>query len=302
MGCRLCPRECNVDRENGETGYCGEGAALRVARAALHLWEEPCICGKSGSGAVFFTGCPLKCIFCQNKTIAGSRNPDVPVRAGKAISSERLAEIFFELQEKGACNINLVTPTHFIPQILPALKKAKSQGLSIPIVYNTGSYEKAETLRALEGFIDIYLPDLKYVSSRLSARYSNAPDYFEKASAAIAEMFRQTGTPVFDRKTGLLQRGVIVRHLMLPRHLADSKRVVQYLYQTYHNDIFISIMSQYTPVGQFPDMPELNRRVSHKEYNALTEYCLSLGIENGFIQEGEAASESFIPAFDSEGV
>lgn len=314
MGCKVCPRECNADRESGQIGYCGETASLRVARAALHLWEEPCICGKSGSGTVFFTGCPLKCVFCQNGEIAGISSPSAvaPVSSpdcnslsaisGKIVNTTRLVEIFFELQEKKACNINLVTPTHFVPQILPALREAKRQGLSIPIVYNTGSYEKIETLRSLEGLIDIYLPDLKYVSSRLSARFSGAPDYFEKASAAIAEMFRQVGTPVFDGESGLMSHGVIVRHLMLPKHLADSKRVVEYLYRTYHNDIFISIMNQYTPVGQFPDMPELNRHVSHKEYNALIDYCLTLGIENGFMQEGEAASESFIPAFDGEGV
>lgn len=295
MGCRLCPRECNADRAKGEIGYCGESNDLRVARAALHMWEEPCISGETGSGTVFFTGCPLKCIFCQNNTIANGS-------VGKSISSERLAEIFLELQKKGACNINLVTATHFIPQIIPALKLAKTDGLSIPVVYNCGGYEKVETLRLLDGLVDIYLPDLKYYSPKLSTRYSNAPDYFEKASAAISEMVRQTGTPIFDEATGLMKRGVIVRHLILPKRLADSKKIMSYLYNTYKNDIYVSIMSQYTPMGTFPDMPELNRRVSHKEYNALVDYCLELGIENGFIQEGEVASESFIPPFDLEGV
>lgn len=295
MGCRLCPRECNADRTNGQIGYCGESAGLRVARAALHMWEEPCISGQTGSGTVFFTGCPLRCVFCQNNTIAAGHT-------GKTISADRLSEIFLELQQKGACNINLVTPTHFVPLIIPALQKAKAAGLSIPIVYNTGSYEKVETLRLLEGLVDIYLPDLKYFSSRLSARYSNAPDYFEKASAAIAEMVRQTGDPVLDETTGLMQRGVIVRHLLLPKRLSDSKKVVSYLYDTYHDHIYISIMSQYTPMQFFPDMPELGRRVSHREYNALVDYCIGLGIENGFIQDGETASESFIPPFDCEGV
>ena len=298
MGCRLCPRECNVDRANGEIGYCKEGSTLRVARAALHNWEEPCICGKNGSGTVFFTGCPLQCVFCQNYTIS-----DLSEKASaKKISSDRLTEIFFELEEKGACNINLVTPTHFAPQIIPALKKAKQEGLSLPIVYNTGGYEKTDTIKALEGLVDIYLPDLKYVSSRLSTRFSNAPDYFEKASAAIAEMYRQVGSPVFDESCGLMQRGMIVRHLMLPKHLFDSKKVVSYLYDTYKNDIFISIMSQYTPVKHFADMPELNRRVSRKEYNELVDYCILLGIENAYIQEGEAAEESFIPSFNGDGV
>lgn len=268
---------------------------LRVARASLHKWEEPCISGESGSGTVFFSGCPLKCVYCQNRTIAIGGT-------GKDITTERLSEIFLELQQKGACNINLVTPTHYILQIIAALKLAKSNGLRLPIVYNTGSYEKAETLRLLEGLIDIYLPDLKYVSSRLSSRYSNAPDYFEKAKAAITEMFRQTGGFVIDPSSGLMKRGVLVRHLMLPGQLADSRRVVKYLYQTYQDQILISVMSQYTPVGSFPAMPELNRKVSHKEYNALVAYCISLGIENGFIQEGDSAAESFIPPFDGEGI
>lgn len=316
MGCRLCPRECNADRANGEKGYCGESASLRVARAALHMWEEPCISGKTGSGTVFFTGCPLRCIFCQNNTIVsgnttrksnsetheGSAVGQTTYSIGKIITTERLVEIFLELQAKNACNINLVTPTHFIPQIAATLKAAKENGLSIPVVYNTGSYEKAEALRLLDGLVDIYLPDLKYFSSRLGARYSNAPDYFKVAASAIAEMFRQVGTPVFDDETGLMKRGVIVRHLQLPGHLSDSKKVVDYLYRTYRDDIYISIMSQYTPMQIFPDMPELSRRVSHKEYNALVDYCIALGIENGFIQEGEVASESFIPPFDCEGV
>lgn len=295
MGCRLCPRECNADRENGQKGCCGENASLRVARAALHMWEEPCISGRTGSGTVFFSGCPLHCVFCQNSSISKGTT-------GKSITTERLADIFLELQEKGACNINLVTPTHFVPQIISALRTAKADGLSLPIVYNTGGYEKAETLRLLEGFVDIYLPDFKYVSSKLSARYSNAPDYFKTACTALAEMFRQIGRPVFNEETGLMKRGVIVRHLLLPKRLADSKKVMDYLYQTYRNDIYVSIMNQYTPMHTFHDMPELNRRVSHREYNALVDYCLSIGIENGFIQEGETAAESFIPPFDLEGV
>lgn len=295
MGCILCPRECHADRAAGEIGYCGETAQLRLARAALHMWEEPCISGKTGSGTVFFTGCSLKCIFCQNASIASSL-------VGKPVSVERLAQIFLELQAQGACNINLVTPTHFVPQIASALELAKKDGLQLPVVYNTGGYEKTETLRMLEGLVDIYLPDFKYVSSRLSARYSNAPDYFEIAGSALTEMFRQVGTPLFSEETGLLQRGVIVRHLLLPRHLADSKRVVTYLYETYGNKIYISLMNQYTPIRFFPDRPELNRRVSHKEYRELVDYCLSLGMENAFIQEGETALESFIPPFDCEGV
>lgn len=295
MNCRLCPRECNADRKNGQKGYCGEDNSLRVARAALHMWEEPCISGSTGSGTVFFSGCSLHCVFCQNIAISEGT-------VGKTITPKHLVGIFLELQEKGACNINLVTPGHFIPQIICALKQAKADGLFLPIVYNTGSYEKVESLRLLDGLIDIYLPDLKYVSSRLSARYSNAPDYFAVASAAIAEMFRQVGKPVWDTKTGLLKRGIIVRHLLLPKRLADSKKVVNYLYHTYQDAVYLSIMNQYTPMRVFSDMPELNRRVFHKEYNALIDYCLSIGIQNAFVQEGETASESFIPPFDLKGI
>lgn len=295
MGCTLCPRNCNADRENGETGYCGESADLRVSRAALHYWEEPFISGKSGSGTVFFTGCPLKCVFCQNQSIANGS-------IGKSISVDRLAEIFLELQDKGACNINLVTPTHFIPQIAKALEKSKNHGLQIPIVFNTGGYEKAETLKLLDGLVDIYLPDLKYYSSKFSSKYSNAPDYFEIATQAIAEMYRQVGTPILDPDTELMKRGIIVRHLLLPRHLADSKKVVNYLHDTYQDTIYISIMSQYTPMRIFPDMPELSRRVTRNEYRMLIDYCIQLGIENAFIQEGDTASESFIPPFDCEGI
>lgn len=295
MHCTLCPRDCHADRDNGKTGYCGESAALRVSRAALHYWEEPCISGKSGSGTIFFTGCPLKCIFCQNESIANGS-------IGKSISVDRLSEIFLELQDKGACNINLVTPTHFIPQIANALEKSKDHGLQIPIVYNTGGYEKAETLKFLSGLVDIYLPDLKYYSTKLSSKYSNAPDYFQFASEAIAEMYRQVGTPIMDHDTELMRRGIIVRHLLLPRHLADSKKIISYLHDTYRDNIYLSIMSQYTPMRFFPNMPELSRRVTRTEYRMLLDYCIQIGIENAFIQEGDTASESFIPPFDCEGI
>lgn len=295
MGCHLCPRNCNADREHGMPGYCGETMSIRVARAALHMWEEPCISGTTGSGTVFFCGCPLKCVFCQNASIA--RN-----QTGKVISVKRLSEIFLELQAKGACNINLVTPTHFVPRIADALRLAKANGLFIPIVYNTGSYETIETLHLMEGLVDIYLPDLKYCSSALSMRYSNVPDYFEVATAAISEMFRQTGVPVFDEKTGLMKRGLIVRHLLLPGQLADSRNIMDYLHATYHNDIYVSIMSQYTPMRRFPNMPELNRKVTPREYDTLVDYCIAIGIENGFIQEEDVASDSFIPPFDFEGI
>lgn len=335
--CMLCPRECGVNRKNGETGVCGQTAAIKAARAALHMWEEPCISGQNGSGTVFFSGCNLGCVFCQNHNIATGK-------AGIEISIERLAEIFLELQEKGANNINLVTAGHFVPQVVGALKLAKQQGLYLPIVYNTSSYEKVETLRLLEGYVDIYLPDLKYVDSAISSRYSHAADYFTCASAAIAEMVRQVGEPefVFERAAGkegssaefpadekkkiseqqnnmifdaaeyqerseageslLMRKGVIVRHLVMPDCVEDSKRVISYLLKTYGGQIFISIMNQYTPLPQCREYPELSRRVTEAEYDAVVDYAIELGIENGFIQEGDVAEESFIPEFDGEGI
>ncbi len=293
--CRLCPRECGVNRTAGQRGRCGMTAEIRAARAALHFWEEPCISGEEGSGTVFFSGCPVGCVYCQNREIALGE-------AGKVITEERLAEIFLELQGKGANNINLVTAGHFLPQVIRALEDARARGLVIPIVYNSGGYEKEEAIRMLDGLVDVYLPDLKYVSADLSARYSAAPDYFQVASAAIAEMVRQAGDPVFNEK-GIMTRVVIVRHLALPGCLADSKKVIRYLYETYGDRIYLSIMSQYTPLPFVKEhYPEIARKLSRKDYDALVDYAIGLGVENGFIQEGEAASESFIPPFDAEGV
>ncbi len=293
--CTLCPRRCHANRAAGQTGFCGQTAQLRAARAALHFWEEPCISGDCGSGTVFFSGCSLQCIFCQNHEIALGES-------GKVISVERLSQIFLGLQDKGAANINLVTAGHFIPQICRALELSKADGLSIPIVYNTGSYEEAASLRLLEGLIDIWLPDLKYFSSDLSARYSSAPDYFQAATAAIAEMFRQTPAVVFDSKTGLMQRGIIVRHLMLPGQAADSKKILRYLHTTYGDAIYISIMNQYTPLAGVGEIPELNRKVAPEEYRRVLDFADRIGIENGFMQEDGTAAESFIPPFDYEGV
>lgn len=294
--CTLCPRECHVNRNAGEIGYCGQTAVLTAARAALHFWEEPCLSGTNGSGAVFFSGCNLRCVYCQNHEIAQGH-------LGRAITAFRLCEIFLELQEKGAHNINLVTPTHFVPQIITALQTAKKQGLSIPVVYNSSSYEKTETLKKLDGLVDIYLPDMKYFDSALSGQYSHAPDYFEKAAAAIAEMVRQTGSPVFtDGPDSLMQKGVIVRHLLLPGCEKDSRHILRYLHETYQNNIYVSIMNQYTPLSQMKNIPGLNRKISAHEYEKIIDYAISIGIENGFIQEGETASESFIPAFDCEGI
>lgn len=300
-GCDLCPRSCGADREAGRRGYCGERGTIRAARAALHMWEEPCISGMRGSGAIFFSGCPLRCVYCQNSDIADGS-------VGKEISADRLAEIMLELQAQGANNINLVTPTHFALHIAKAIDVARVRGLAVPIVYNTSAYESLETLRRLDGLVDVYLPDMKYFSEECSARYSNAPDYPAAAKSAIAEMVRQTGNAVFADgngavEEGIMLRGVIVRHLLLPDGLEDSKAVVRYLYETYGDSVYISIMNQYTPMPQIgAEFPELARRVTEKEYESLVDYAVSLGIENGFIQEGETALESFIPDFDMRGI
>lgn len=293
--CTLCPRNCRADRLHGKTGYCGQTAEMKAARAALHMWEEPCISGETGSGTVFFSGCQLGCVFCQNHNIALGKT-------GQTITNERLVEIFFELKAKGANNINLVTPTHFVPQIAQALREADRQGLALPIVYNTSSYENVDTLRILEGLVDIYLPDFKYYDESISKRYANASDYADQAKKAIAEMVRQAGNPVFDEETGLMKKGVIVRHLVLPGQAEDSKKIIRYLYETYGDAIYISIMNQYTPVNELTKFPELNRTLTEAEYDEVVDYAISLGVENGFIQEGETAQESFIPEFDLEGI
>ncbi len=293
--CVLCPRKCHANRMAGQTGYCGQGAEIAAARAALHFWEEPCISGQNGSGAVFFSGCNLQCIFCQNHQIATGR-------IGKILSVAHLCEIFLKLQKKGAHNINLVTASHYIPQVRMALIQAKAQGLSIPVVYNTSGYEEVSSLRMLDGLVDIYLPDIKYHSPRLSTEYSHAPDYFEKASAALAEMFRQVGAPVFDTVSGLMKRGVIVRHMILPENTKDSKKILRYLHETYKNDIYVSIMNQYTPMPQVSSIPALNQKVTAEEYLRVLRFAEKIGITQGFYQEGDTASESFIPEFDYEGL
>ena len=294
MKCYLCPRNCGVDRDHGELGFCRETNEIVAARAALHFWEEPCISGEAGSGAVFFAGCNLQCVFCQNASIARAET-------GKTISAERLADIFLELQEKHALNINLVTPTHFVLPIIEALKISTARRLEIPVVYNTSAYEKVATLKRLEGYVSVFLPDFKYLDADISRKYSNAADYPGIAKAALQEMFRQVGKPVFD-SNGRMEKGMIVRHLMLPDGLADSKTVIKYLYETYGDDIFISIMNQYTPLPQVKRFPELDRRISEQEYDQLVDYAIALGVENAFIQDGDTAAESFIPDFDNEGV
>lgn len=299
LTCELCPRACKVNRKNGEIGVCRVTSHLKVARAALHFWEETCISGTKGSGAVFFSGCSMHCVFCQNEKIAQGV-------FGKEISRERLVEIFLGLQEQGANNINLVTPGQFVPHIVWSVEQARNQGLHIPIVYNTSSYEKVDTLKQLDGIVDVYLPDFKYWSSQIAAKYSNAPDYPKIAKAAIAEMVRQQPNPKFiydeEQDVELIKKGVIVRQLLLPGQLQDAKEIIKYLYDTYGNQIYLSLMSQYTPLEHVEKYPELNRKVSRRNYESYVDYAIEIGIENGYIQEEDVAEESFIPCFDGEGV
>lgn len=292
--CLLCPRKCGINRSTGQTGVCGVSSEIKVARAALHYWEEPCISGKRGSGAVFFSGCSLHCVFCQNREISDGKE-------GKVISKERLSDIFMELAGKGANNINLVTPGQYIPDIVWAVNDAKSRGMKLPIIYNTSGYENVTELKLLEGIVDVYLPDFKYMDSTLSARYSRAKDYPSVAKKALSEMVRQQPDVVIDDATGLIQKGVIVRQLLLPGHVNDAKAVLKYLYDTYHDHVYISMMSQFTPIA-LKDYPEINRTVTKREYERLVNYALEIGITNAFIQEGDVAKDSFIPAFDCEGV
>ena len=291
--CTLCPRNCNVDRTNSQIGFCGATDKLKVARASLHMWEEPCISGANGSGTVFFSHCSLKCIFCQNNNISQNN-------FGKEITIERLADIFIELQNKKAHNINLVTPTHFVPQIIEAIKIARQNGLVIPIVYNSSGYENVETIKLLNGFVDIYLPDFKYYDDELAKKLSNTPNYFYTAINCIDEMVAQINENIFD-ENGIMQKGIIIRHLILPGHTLDSKKIIKELLEKYKNKVYISLMSQYTPIRTLP-YEELNRKLSKTEYDRVVDYAINLGLINGFIQDGESAKESFIPDFDISGV
>lgn len=291
--CCLCPRMCRADRSTA-SGYCKAPDGILASRAALHFWEEPCISGTGGSGAIFFSGCTLRCCFCQNYKI--SRTP-----RGKSISSERLAEIFLELQDQGAHNINLVTATHYLPWILPALDMVKEK-LHIPVVYNCGGYERLETIQALSSYVDIWLPDLKYFSSDLSRRYSQAPDYFARASAAVRQMILQTGTPVFDDR-GIMQKGVIIRHLVLPGQKEDSLQLIKWMAEELpEKQFYISLLSQYTPYEKNPDFPELDRRITSYEYQKVVEAALEAGLEQGFMQKRTSAKEEYTPSFAYQGL
>ena len=317
MRCNLCPRKCNIDRPEhaGESvrNFCGEGNTMRISRAALHFWEEPCISGSRGSGAVFFTGCNLKCIYCQNAAISENGK-------GREVSPEELCEIFFDLKKQGANNINLVTPSHFVPGIVSAIRLSKERGFDLPFVYNSSAYESVETLKMLDGLIDIYLPDFKYTDTTMAANYWHANDYPVVAKAAIAEMMRQVPFPFFDaEKAGteeepkeeyrIMKKGVIIRHLVLPLGVKNSLAVIDYLNETYGPSVYISVMSQYTPLYDVPGalteaqrkrlsaFPALHRKVTKREYEKVLSHCMELGLENVFIQEGDVAKESFIPPF-----
>ena len=288
--CMLCPRKCGVNRYI-KKGFCGATNKIKLAYYSLHMWEEPIISGDNGSGTIFFSNCNLRCLYCQNKKISIDGY-------GKLISNKRLKEIMLELQDKGAHNINLVTPTHYVPNIISVLKKIKNKELKIPVVYNTSSYESIGTIVYCRNLVDIYLADLRYFDDKLGERYSLCSNYFENATMAIDEMYRQVGKYELDTN-GLLKKGLVVRVLILPGHIEDSKKIIEYLYKTYGDDIFISIMNQYTPINKCK-YSNLNRKVTDEEYDSVVNYALDLGIKNAFIQEGEAASESFIPEFNKK--
>lgn len=287
--CEICPRRCMVNRNNGEIGYCKATNKMKIGGYHLHMWEEPIITGENGSGTIFFSYCNLGCVYCQNYDISFNN-------VGEEITIERFGDICMELQRMGATNINLVTPTHYIPLIREGLILAKNRGLNIPIVYNTSGYERIESLKLLEGLIDIYLPDFKYFDNTLG-KYSNVKNYFEVVSTAIDEMYSQVGEPIYENN--ILKKGIIVRHLVLPHHCDDSKRIIKYLYDKYGHNVILSIMNQYTNVKKLK-YRELNDRVTREEYDALVDYACDLGVENCFVQEEDSQSESFIPKFKGD--
>jgi putative pyruvate formate lyase activating enzyme len=290
--CNICPRSCSVNRYES-VGYCRAEMDVRVSKAFLHMWEEPCISGTRGSGTVFFSNCNLGCVFCQNHHISHGGH-------GKNIGIQRLSDIFIELQNKGAHNINLVTPTHYIPQIKEAIISSKKRGLILPIVYNSNAYENVESLRDLEGLIDIYLPDIKYFSDKYSVKYSNAPGYFECAKDAVLEMLRQVGVPEFEN--GILKKGLMIRHLMLPGLLFDSKKIVDWVSDNLPREVYLNVMCQYTPMNKAFEYPELSKKLNKGHYESLIDYAQAQGIENGYFQDFDSAREDYVPNFDLEGI
>ena len=292
--CSICPRNCRIDRTKGQIGYCQSGHEIKAALASVHMWEEPPISGSCGSGTIFFSGCNLRCVFCQNYTISSENS-------GKTISTERLSEIMLEQQARGVHNINLVTATHFIPSIVKAVQKAKNNGLKIPIVYNTGGYEKVESIKMLEGTVDIYLPDIKYFSSELSLKYSGASDYFSYASEAVLEMYRQTGNNIYD-DNGIMKSGVIIRHMIMPSHREDSYKVLDWIRDNIGTEACVSLLSQYTPAYNAEKYKEINRKLMSLEYTRVIEHFFDIGLKNGFMQEKSSAESKYTPIFDLSGL
>ncbi len=289
--CKICPHNCRVNRLEGKLGRCKLSNKIKIALVSLHNFEEPCISGKNGSGTVFFSNCNLNCVFCQNYEISQLGN-------GKEVSIEELADIFINQQNNNAENINLVTPTMYIYHIIEAIKIAKSKGLKIPIVYNSNGYENVEALKKLEGYIDIYLPDLKYSNNEIAYKYSNIRNYFENATLAIKEMYRQVGTPVLD-DNGIMKRGLMIRHLILPNQLENSKGVLKWISENLDNYIYVSVMAQYFPTYKAKEFPEINRKLTKKEYETIEQYLYSLNLDNGYIQELGTHEEEYVPNFKS---
>lgn len=292
--CSICPRNCRIDRTKGQIGYCQSGHEIKAALASVHMWEEPPISGSCGSGTIFFSGCNLRCVFCQNYTISSENS-------GKTISTERLSEIMLEQQARGVHNINLVTATHFIPSIIKAVQKAKNNGLKIPIVYNTGGYEKVESIKMLEGTVDIYLPDIKYFSTELSLKYSGASDYFDYASEAVLEMYHQTGNNIYD-DNGIMKSGVIIRHMIMPSHKEDSYKVLDWIRDNIGTEACVSLLSQYTPAYNAEKYKEINRKLMSLEYTRVIEHFFDIGLKNGFMQEKSSAESKYTPIFDLSGL
>lgn len=290
ISCNICPHNCEINRLNGEVGSCKATDKVKVALASIHNFEEPCISGKKGSGTVFFSNCNLRCIFCQNYKIS-------QLGLGKEISIEELADIFIDEQNKNVENINLVTPTMYVYQIIEAIKIARSKGLYIPIVYNSNGYENVETIKKLKGYIDIYLPDLKYSNDKISYKYSGIKHYFESATAAIKEMYNQVGNPVLD-ENGIMKKGLIIRHLVLPNNLQNSKDILKWINDNIDKKVFVSIMAQYFPTHKSNQFPEINRKLTKEEYEEIEDYLYSLDLDNGYIQELGEHEEEYVPDFE----
>lgn len=292
--CTICPRNCKVNRLEGKIGFCKCDDKIKLALVSIHKYEEPCISGKNGSGTIFFSNCNLRCIYCQNYEISQEG-------VGKEVSTERLAEIFIEQQNRNVNNINLVTPTMYVYQIIEAIKIARKKGLKIPIIYNSNGYENIETIKALDGYIDVYLPDLKYFYDEIAVKYSSAPDYFDVATKAIQEMYRQVGKVELDQN-GIIKKGVIIRHLILPNHIQNSKNILKWIKDDMPNSVFVSIMAQYFPTYKAKYDNWLNRKLSRKEYNEIQSYVYKIGLENGYIQDLEDCEEGYVPKFNFENI